>query len=125
MIISNIAKHDAFHGIFHLDDLLDEVLDEWDPDLLYEDKKDYEPSDYGMLNSDLFNLNSDEQGDPKPTIYCACCFKFHMKGIITVISILWIVFPVEWRATKTIQLYHDIFSGVKGMSEQKEWCWWS
>ena len=41
---------------------MDERLDGVDHDLL--DEEDNGPSNYGMLNLDLLNLNSDEQGDP-------------------------------------------------------------
>ena len=63
-IMRNIEKHDVFYGKFDLDDLLDEVLDGAEYDLLDEHKEDNGPSDYGMLNPDLLDLNSDEQGDP-------------------------------------------------------------
>ena len=43
---------------------MNEVLDGVDQDLLDEDEEDDGPSDYGMLNPDLIDLNSDEQGDP-------------------------------------------------------------
>ena len=66
-IIRNIEKHCAFYGEFDLDDLLDEILDGADYDLLDEHKEDNGPSDYGILNPDLLDLNSDEQGDPSQT----------------------------------------------------------
>ena len=43
---------------------MNEVLDGVDHDLLDEDEENNGPSDYGMLNPDLLNLNSDEQDDP-------------------------------------------------------------
>ena len=61
----NIKKHDASYGKFDLDDLLDEFLDGVDRDLLDEGEEDKGPSDYGVLNPDLLDLNSDEQGNPR------------------------------------------------------------
>lgn len=63
-IMRNIERYDTFYGKFDLDDLLDEVLDGVDHDLLDEDEENNGPNDYGMLNPDLLDLNSVEQGGP-------------------------------------------------------------
>ena len=62
--MGNIKKHNAFYGEFDIHNLLDEVLDREDHDLLNEDEENNGPSNYGMLNPDLLNLNFDEQDDP-------------------------------------------------------------
>ena len=59
-IVSNIKKHDAFYGKFDVDDLLGEVLDGVDHDLLDQDEENIGPSDHGVLNPDLLDLNVDE-----------------------------------------------------------------
>ena len=41
-----------------------EVLNGVDHDLLDEDEEDNGPSDYGMFNPSLLDLNCDEQSDP-------------------------------------------------------------
>ena len=43
---------------------LGKVLDWVDHDLLDESEEENGPIDYGILNPDLFDLNSDEQGYP-------------------------------------------------------------
>ena len=63
-IMRNIKKHYAFYCNFDLDDLLGEVLDGVDNNLLDKDEKGNGPNDHGMLNPDLLDLNSIEQGDP-------------------------------------------------------------
>ena len=62
--MGNIKKHNAFYGEFDLHNLQDEVLDGVDHDLLDGDEENNGPSDYGMLNPDLLDLNPDEQDDP-------------------------------------------------------------
>ena len=48
---------------------MDEVLDGVDHHLLDEDE-DIQPSDYGMLNPDLLDLNFDEQGGLSQPLLC-------------------------------------------------------
>ena len=80
---------------------LDEVLDH---DLLDETRKtmDLVIMVYLILTSLIWILISCRS---QPTIYFACCIKFCGKRIIASNSVLWNEFPVEWRATKTIQFY--------------------
>ena len=63
-VMRNIGKHDALYSKFDLGDLLSKVLDGVDYDLLDENEEDNRPSDCGMLNPDLLDLQSDEQSDP-------------------------------------------------------------
>ena len=86
-IMRNIEKNDAFYGKFDLDDLLDEVLDGVDHDFLDENEEDNGPSDYGMLNPDLLDLNSNEQDDPSQPSTMSVASRF-VERIITSSSIL-------------------------------------
>ena len=71
-----MEKHDAFYDKFDLDDLLDELLDGVDHGLLDEDGEDSGHSDYGMLNPDLVDLNSDEQCDPSKSSTVSVASRF-------------------------------------------------
>ena len=83
----NIEKNDAFYGKFDLDDLLDEVLYGVDHDFLDENEEDNGPSDYGILNPDLFVLNSNEQDDPSQPSSMSAASRL-VERIITSSSIL-------------------------------------